>query len=164
MGHSVSFYGNIDHFDAVKVHWVGEIYPTSPTGCFFGSFLYIRVLIFRYIYLVKKYEVRYLGLWYESDHRYVETSMTRRMLEKYKFKINRNINTHPSTQSPYTLVLLFTLYENVIIKLKESYTIHACGQLFYRRKKTEVENMNPLYICGLLNACDSPVHEAFMRI
>jgi len=62
--------------------------------------------------------------------------MTRRMLEKYKFKINRNINTHPSTQSPYTLVLLFTLYENVvIIKSKESYTIHACGHLFYRSKK-----------------------------
>ena len=86
------------------------------------------------------------------------------MLEKYKFKINRNINTHPSTQSPYT-VLLFTLYENVvIIKSKESYTIHACGHLFYRRKKTEGENMNPLYISGLLNACDIPVHEAFMRI
>ena len=51
-GHSVSFYGNIDHFDAVKVHWVGEIYPTRRTGCFFGSFLYIRVLIFRYIYIV----------------------------------------------------------------------------------------------------------------
>ena len=87
------------------------------------------------------------------------------MLEKYKFKINRNINTHPSTQSLYPLVLLFTLYENVIImKLKESYTIHAYGHLFYRRKKTEVENMNPLYISGLLDPCDILVHEAFMRI
>ena len=31
-------------------------------------------------------------------------------------------------------------------------------------KKTEGENMNPLYIPGRLNACDIPVHQAFMRI
>ena len=58
VGHSVSFYGNIDHFDAVKVHWVGEIYPTG----FFLARFYTSEFSFFDIYtsscflMSKKYE------------------------------------------------------------------------------------------------------------